>query len=164
MPTQTELQFIEKVGLSFEQLTLPRMAGRIFGWLLISEQPLVNMGELVEVLQASKSSISSMARLLIQANLIELVSLPGQRRDYYRIHPEVWTNSLQDRMNQAHAFRQLAELGLAALSGADSDRRARLEEMRSMYAFLERELPLLMQRWEAERQESIEPNEREKRE
>ncbi len=164
MPTQTELQFIEKVGISFEQLTLPRMAGRIFGWLLISEQPLVNMGELVDVLQASKSSISSMARLLIQANLIELVSLPGQRRDYYRIHPAVWINSLHDRLNQAHAFRQLAELGLAALSSADSNRRARLEEMRSMYAFLERELPLLMQRWEAEHQESIDSNEREKRE
>lgn len=153
MPTQTELEYIEKVGLSFEQLTLPRMAGRIFGWLLISEQPLVTMGELVDVLQASKSSISSMTRLLIQADLIELVSLPGERRDYYRIHPEVWTNSLKDRVNQAHAFRQLAEQGLALLSDTDPDRRDRLEEMRSMYAFLERELPLLMQRWKDERQE-----------
>jgi hypothetical protein len=30
------------------------------------------------------------------------------------------------------------------------ERRRRLEEMHSMYAFLEHELPLLMQRWEAE--------------
>jgi DNA-binding transcriptional regulator GbsR (MarR family) len=59
--------------------------------LLISEQPLVSMGELVETLQASKSSISSMARLLMQIELIELVSLPGERRDYYRIHPDAWT-------------------------------------------------------------------------
>ena len=150
MTTQKELQFVEKVGLSFEQLTLPRMAGRIFGWLLISEQPLVSMGELVETLQASKSSISSMARLLMQIQLIELVSLPGERRDYYRIHPDAWVNSLKDRVHQAQSFRSLAELGLAALASADPERRRRLEEMHSMYAFLERELPLLMQRWEAE--------------
>ncbi len=160
MPDQNELQYIEKVGLSFEQLTLPRMAGRIFGWLLISEQPLVSMGELVDVLQASKSSISSMTRLLIQTDLIELVSLPGERRDYYRIHPEVWTNSLHDRVNQAHSFRQLADQGLRLLSEAEPERRERLEEMRSMYAFLERELPLLMQRWKTERLESISSKER----
>ncbi len=150
MPTTEEYKFIEKVGLSFEQLTLPRMAGRIFGWLLISEQPLVSMGELVEVLQASKSSISSMTRLLIQIELVELVSLPGERRDYYGIHPAAWTNSLKDRLDQAHYFRQLAEQGLASLAKASPERRLRLEEMHSMYAFLERELPQLIERWETE--------------
>ncbi len=144
--------FVEKVGIYFEQLTLPRMAGRIFGWLLISASPLVSMNELVDVLQASKSSISSMTRLLIQIELVELVSLPGERRDYYRISRSAWTNSLRDRLAQAHAFRQLAEEGLALLAGSDPERRLRLDEMHSLYAFLEAELPDLMQRWQLERQ------------
>ncbi len=151
MPTEEERKYVEKVGLYFEQLTLPRMAGRIFGWLLISETPEVSMGELVEALQASKSSISSMARLLIQIKLVELVSLPGERRDYYRIHSDAWANSLQDRLEQAHAFRQLAERGLALLAGAGAERRLRLEEMRSLYALLEREIPRLLEGWEEER-------------
>ncbi|RPI81620.1 MAG: MarR family transcriptional regulator [Chloroflexi bacterium] len=151
MATNEELMYVEKVGLHFEQLTLPRMAGRIFGWLLISESPLVSMSELVDVLQASKSSISSMTRLLIQIGLIELVSLPGERRDYYRIASNAWANSLKDRLAQAHTFRQLAEEGLALLIGSDPERLQRLEEMHSLYAFLEAELPKLLERWQFER-------------
>ncbi len=151
MPTEEERMYVEKVGLAFEQLTLPRMAGRIFGWLLISESPLISIGELVEALQASKSSVSTMLRLLMQIKLVELVSRPGERRDYYRIHPDAWVNSLQDRLEQAHAFRQLAEQGLAILAGASRERCRRLEEMRSLYALLEREIPGLMELWEEER-------------
>ncbi len=151
MTTQAELMYVEKVGRYFEQLTLPRMAGRIFGWLLISESPLVSMNDLVTVLQASKSSISSMTRLLIQIELVELVSLPGERRDYYRISPNAWVNSLRDRLAQAHMFRQLAEEGLGLLGESIPERRERLEEMRSLYAFLERELPQLMERWQLKR-------------
>ena len=32
-------QFIEEVGLLFERDGFPRMSGRIFGWLLISNPP-----------------------------------------------------------------------------------------------------------------------------
>lgn len=151
MATNEELMYVEKVGLHFEQLTMPRMAGRIFGWLLISESPLVSMSELVDVLQASKSSISSMTRLLIQIGLVELVSLPGERRDYYRIASNAWANSLKDRLVQAHTFRQLAEEGLTLLIGSNPERLQRLEEMHSMYAFLEAELPKLLERWQFER-------------
>ena len=39
MATESERYFIEKVGLYFEQLGFPRMSGRIFAWLLLSEFP-----------------------------------------------------------------------------------------------------------------------------
>jgi DNA-binding transcriptional regulator GbsR (MarR family) len=151
MPTQQEMVYIEKVGLYFEQLSLPRMAGRIFGWLLISESPLVSMGEIVDALQASKSSISTMLRLLIRMELAEQISLPGERRDYYRIHPDTWTNSLKERLKQAHAFRQLADQGLDVLAEASQERRQRLQEMRGVYGLLEREIPKLIEQWEKEK-------------
>ncbi len=151
MISKEEMLYVEKIGLYFEQLTLPRMAGRIFGYLLISESPLVSMGEAVEALQASKSSVSTMLRLLIQIELVEQVSLPRERKDYYRVHPDTWTNSLKERLKQAQTFRQLAEEGLDILAGASLERRRRLEEMRSVYRLLEREIPGLMERWEKER-------------
>jgi DNA-binding transcriptional regulator GbsR (MarR family) len=158
MPGDEELAFVEKIGVSFERLTLPRMAGRIFGWLLISESPLVSMGDLVETLQASKSSVSTMLRLLIQIELVELVALPGERRDYYRVHANAWMNSLKERLIQAHAFRLLAEEGLAILPPEDKPRRLRLEEMRGVYTFLEDELPVLIDRWGRERKNLLEMN------
>jgi len=149
--TDAERYFVDKVSLYFEKLTFPRMAGRIFAWLLISEAPQASMAQLMEALQASKSSISSMTRLLIQVELIEVVSLPGVRHDYFRIHKDAWTTALKDRLAQAVTFRQLADEGLALLKDAPPERSQRLQEMRSMYAFLEREIPALLERWEAER-------------
>ncbi len=160
MPTIEEQQFVEKTGRYFEQLGFPRMGGRIFGWLLISETPQASMGELVDALQASKSSISSMTRLLVQVNLIEAVSVFGERRDYFRIRRDAWTNQLKDRLEQAVAFRSLADEGLALLAQASPQRKARLQEMRLMYAFLEREIPVLLERWEVERSPLIEMTEK----
>ena len=34
-----ERNFVEDVGVVFEKTGLPRMAGRMFGWLLISDPP-----------------------------------------------------------------------------------------------------------------------------
>jgi DNA-binding transcriptional regulator GbsR (MarR family) len=127
------------------------MGGRIFAWLLISESPQASMAELMEALQASKSSISSMTRLLIQVELIEVVSVPGVRRDYFRIRDDAWTTALKDRLAQAFTFRQLAAEGLILLQNSSPARKKRLKEMHLMYTFLEREIPLLLERWEKER-------------
>jgi DNA-binding transcriptional regulator GbsR (MarR family) len=149
-----EKQFIEEVGLLFEMVGLPRMAGRVFGWLLISNPPHQSLGELAEALQASKGSISTMTRLLVQIGLIERISLPGQRRDYFRIKLNAWSELSKQRLTQIRAFRQLAERGLELLQGEDPHLLQRLEEMRDMHAFLERELPLMTERWEQQRSKS----------
>lgn len=137
----------------FELVGLPRMSGRIFGWLLISDPPQQSASELAEVLQASKGSLSTMTRLLIQIGLIERVSLPGERRDYFQIKPHAWTQMTKQRIAQITAFRQLAERGLELLADSPPRLSDRLQEMRDIHAFLERELPLLDERWEREQAE-----------
>lgn len=144
---------MEEVGLMFEAVGLPRMAGRIFGWLLVANPQQQSMSDLVEVLQASKGSISTMTRLLIQISLIERVSLPGQRRDYFQIKPHAWSQMTNQRMTQIAAFRQLAEKGLDLLADQPFPRRRHLQEMRDFHAFWERELPLLDQRWQQEQEQ-----------
>ncbi len=146
-------QFVEEVGILFEQSGLPRMAGRILGWLLISDPPHQTTSDLAEALLASKGSISTMSRLLIRIGLIERISLPGQRRDYFRIKSGAWHQMMKESLVQTTAFRQLAERGLRLLEGKSHLNRQWLEEMRAMYAFFEREFPALLERWEQERKE-----------
>lgn len=148
-----QMHFVEEVGLIFEMAGLPRMSGRIFGWLLISNPPQQSHGELAEILKASKGSISTMTRLLIQIGLIERVSLPGERRDYFQIKSQAWSQMTKQRIAQISAFRQLAEKGLELLKENPPRLRQRLEEMRDIHAFLERELPLLDERWELEQKQ-----------
>jgi DNA-binding transcriptional regulator GbsR (MarR family) len=151
-PLIERVQFIEEVGLIFESVGLPRMAGRIFGCLLISDPPYQSSGALAAELQASKGSISTMTRLLVQIGLIERVSRPADRRDYFQIKPNAWYQVSQQRLAQISAFRQLAERGLSLLQDASPYQRRRLQEMHDIHVFWERELPILNQRWEQEQQ------------
>ncbi|HJW84186.1 MAG TPA: MarR family transcriptional regulator, partial [Anaerolineae bacterium] len=145
-------QFVEQAGLLFEGLGVPRMAGRILGWLLICDPPYQSMGDLVEALQASKSSISTMLRLLAQSGLIERTSLPGHRRDQFVLHSSMWHNLFRARMAQHTAFRTLAERGLALIEDRNPEQRTRLAQMRDVHAFVEREYPALLGRWERDSQ------------
>ena len=145
-------QFIEDVGLLFESLGLPRMSGRVLGWLLISDPPQQSMPELGEALTASKASISNSVRLLLQVGFIERMSLPGHRRDYFRIKPDAWFQIVEDEIFKIATFRKLAERGLTLLNGAEPQCQARLEGMHEMAAFLEREMPSLLERWQQERE------------
>ena len=148
---QAEMKrFIEDVGICFEEMSLPRMAGRILGWLFISDTPHQSIDELAEALMASKSSISTTARLLGQFNLIERFSLPGIRHDYFRIRPAGWHYLAKQRGDQIKVMRQLCERALELLEGEAQGNREWLEEMRDMYAFFEREFPALVKRWEQE--------------
>jgi DNA-binding transcriptional regulator GbsR (MarR family) len=132
----------------FETVGFPRMAGRIFGWLLISDPPQQSSQELAEVLQASKGSLSTMTRLLIQIGLIERVSLPGQRRDYFQIKPNAWTQMTKQHLAQLKAFRELSERGLALLEDTSPPLKRRLKEMQDFHTFWEQALPQLIERWE----------------
>ncbi len=143
-----EKNFVEEVGIFFEQTGMPRMAGRSLGWLMISDPPHQTTGELAEALLASKGSISTITRLLIRTGLIERLSLPGQRRDYFRIKPDASHQTLKESLVQITAFRQLAERGLELIEDKAHFNRQWLEEMRDMHAFFELEFPALLERWE----------------
>lgn len=142
------LAFVEDVAIAFEQGGLPRMAGRVIGWLLICDPPEQSSAQLTQILQASKGSISTATRLLVPSGLVERRSQPGQRRDYFRIRPEAWVALVKLRLNQVTSFRQLTQRGLTLLEPGPPERRARLESVNELYAWLEHELPALWERWQ----------------
>ncbi len=154
MSNAEERSYAEKVGLHFEKLALPRMAGRALGWMLVSDAPYHTLDGIAEALQASKGSISTMTRLLIQLGLMERVALPGQRRDHFRIKPGNWGALMLGRMNWVTVFRQTLERGLALIGEGDASSREPLQELRDLYAFVEREFPALYERWQRERAET----------
>jgi DNA-binding transcriptional regulator GbsR (MarR family) len=144
-------RFIEEFGLFVEGIGLPRMAGRILAWLLICDPPEQTMQELTTALQASKSSISTMTRLLIQFRMVERISLPGERRDYYRTPPDFWERWLEDSVNKIAEFRKMAARGLALLDGQPPEQRRRLQAMHDVYLLLEEEYPRLVEQWKQQR-------------
>jgi predicted transcriptional regulator len=151
-------RYVEEFGLLFGQFGLSRMLGRVLGVLMISDPPERSAGELAEALGASRGSISQTTRSLIQMGLVQRRARPGERRDYFRIQPGAWGGIMRREMEALGGFRETAERGLALLDSRDSETRRSLEEMRDFYAYWEKEMPAVLERWE--REGSHEPRDR----
>ncbi|MEJ2732865.1 MAG: MarR family transcriptional regulator [Anaerolineae bacterium] len=145
-----EKHFIEDISLYFEQMGLPRMAGRVLGVLLICDPPAQSLTDLCEILQASKSSISTTTRLLIEMGLIERTASPVPRQIFFQFKPGGWVVFIRQRLRLWASLHEIAERGLGLLQDLDPSLRERLQEAHDMFSLIEDELPGLLERVENE--------------
>jgi DNA-binding transcriptional regulator GbsR (MarR family) len=125
--TAAQVNFIEGMGRQFEADGLPRIAGRMFGFTLLEDQP-CSLDDFAEQLQISKTSASTNARLLEQAGLIERVTKPGDRKDYYRAAPDQ-TRTLEVRLEGVRRMASLLHEGREALPSGRPAAARRLDQM-----------------------------------
>ena len=127
-------QLIERSGLLAERDGRTRIAGRIFGLLLLSPDEL-SLEEIAERLSVSRASVSTDARRLLDAGIVERVGRPGDRRDYYRIAPRHFVRSLEHHLASVREFLRLID-DARKLSPASPEVRTRLEECTRAYAMI----------------------------
>jgi DNA-binding transcriptional regulator GbsR (MarR family) len=139
--------YVEDWGLLFERSGLPRIAGRIWGWLLICEPAHQSPEELADILKISRGSVSTNARLLEHSGLVEQAAVPGSRRRYIRIRQDPYESLMQQKLDATIQWRELAERGLSVARREETHVPPRLEEMRAFHAFIESEQRALMRRW-----------------
>ncbi|MEJ2668104.1 MAG: MarR family transcriptional regulator [Deinococcales bacterium] len=146
------LAFIEELGLTFESQGVPRMAGRILGALLVAEPPEQSADDLMRTLHASRSSVSTMTRLLEKADYLERIGKPGDRRLYYRARPDMWHQRTLDSLSPMRSLRHLAEKGLRLTARASPEARRALIDMYQFLAYWERALPQMIEGWTTARE------------
>ncbi len=108
------MQFVEHFGLDFEQYGSHRTFGRLFAILLVSHEP-QSLQNLADQLTVSKATCSLTVRHALQAGLVEKVTKPGDRKDYYIVPDNVWIRSTLVKLQILTRWRHLAEEGLKAL-------------------------------------------------
>jgi DNA-binding transcriptional regulator GbsR (MarR family) len=143
---------IEAIGMEYEQIGLPRMAGRIMGALMTHVPQRLSLPELCDTLGASKSSVSVMARLLCEMQIIRRVVIPGERREFYEMAFDQTLAHFQRRFNH---FRELNRLMNAALQIMDAESlpesgeaRKNLTFLRDFYGWLSIEMPIMLRQWD----------------
>jgi hypothetical protein len=141
-------QFVESIGLYFEQYGLARIGGRILALLMIADRPL-SLDDMARLLLVSRASISTNIRLAATVGLAEQVSLPGDRRDYYHYGSDAWNRAFKADLEGLVALRRLTESGLAALGPNDSVGRAHLQETIEFCEFCIEEYTAVQARWQA---------------
>jgi DNA-binding transcriptional regulator GbsR (MarR family) len=149
--TPAESAFVEEMGQTLAGYGMTPMAGRMWGWLLICDPAEQTAGEIADALQASRGAISGTARILAGAGMIRRTTRRGDRREYFSAPPEALELFLRSAGQTYRQIRELAERGLAALADRPAAQRERLEEMRDLLAFMERELPAVIERFLSER-------------
>lgn len=123
-------RFIESMGVLTENEGFPRIAGRLFGLLLLTPGEL-SLDDIAERLGVSKASVSNDARRLTQMGFVERRSRPGDRRDYYAIAPNAFACSLEMRLERMQKFHKLLETA-RELSNAE-EVRVRLHQLETAY-------------------------------
>jgi DNA-binding transcriptional regulator GbsR (MarR family) len=149
--TEGESAFVEEMGQVLASYGMTPMAGRMWGWLLICEPPEQTAAEIADALQASRGAISGTARILATAGMIKRSTRRGDRREYFSAPPETFDLFLEGAGRIYRRFREMAERGLEAIADRPASSRARLQELRDVFAFVEQEVPVVVDRFLSER-------------
>ena len=128
----------------------PRMPARVFVALLCTDSGRLTAAELAAAVQGSAGAVSGAVRYLAALGLVDREHLPGSRRDLYRVRPDAWHAALVRRDAMVDRFTTTLAEGVAVL-GPESPAGRRLAETRDFFAFWQREMPALLERWEAHR-------------
>jgi len=143
-------QFIENMGLHYEDYGVARIGGRILGLLLVAPRP-ISSEEMAEALQVSRSSISTNLRTLQMGELVEKVSLPGERVDYYVFSPDAWQKALEMRLASIFDLKELAGQGMSGLDEGHPAR-VRLQQMATWVELLDQAMQKLTEEWISRRE------------
>ena len=112
-------QFIENMGLHFEDYE-GLSHWRTNDWPADVGDRTTSLRRIwLEALQVSRSSISTNLKTLLSDDLVEKVSLPGDRVDYYVIEPDFWHKILEHRLTSLLTVREAAQEGLVGLEQND---------------------------------------------
>lgn len=117
---------VERMGLFLEREGHPRIAGRVLGYLLVSGEPR-SLDDLADALRVSKSSASTDARLLERLGIAERVTMPGDRRDYYRVSGELAPRLVALWGERLRVARDLLEAALETPAAEDRQVERRLQ-------------------------------------
>jgi DNA-binding transcriptional regulator GbsR (MarR family) len=147
-------QFIESMGLALESDGLPRIAGRIFGLLLVSEEA-HSLDDLAAELGVSKASVSTNARLLEQRGVLVQVSRHADRRDYYQVPHDLFSHTMAQRLARWQRFHEAIGAARTSLPIRSPEVRERLEEYEEAYAYMSRVISEALGRWQVMREKRM---------
>jgi DNA-binding transcriptional regulator GbsR (MarR family) len=150
------LRFVERFAMVLEEAGLPRMAARIFAYVLAEDSDRYTAAELAEGLQVSRAAISGGVRPLVQTGMLAKEREPGSRVDLYRVYDEdVWSAINDQRIPLLHRWAEALRDGIE-LVGRDTRGGRRLRQSQAYFLFMAEELPKLVEEWHRRKDELTE--------
>ena len=140
-------EFVERVARYLESLGIARIGGRIFGYLLTESGPR-SLDQLVDAVGASKGSVSLNVRTLAAERFVDRVTVPGDRKDYYRLAPGAAVRPLQQLLDRVEELNRLYAWGHAHGGISNAEARNRLRLTTPFLDHVHRQTHALLEEWQ----------------
>ena len=131
-PIDGVARFVEQMGLSAQRDGVARIAGRLFGYFIVHGGP-VSFAQLAKELQVSRASVSTNARTLAALGIIERVSRPGDRQDYYQLADAPFLRMLETYLTRMRAMQEILQQADQSISKDMTATHRRLAQMSEFY-------------------------------
>ena len=141
-------EFVESMGLVFQTDGLPRIAGRILGFLTIRDEA-HSLQELADCLEVSRGSVSTNTRLLEQFGMIERLAKSGDRQGFYRLAPNAFPNVLVSAIQRMTKARQIILKAADRIPKKSAGARRNLAEMARFYDLTIKGMKVIVQDYSA---------------
>lgn len=142
---------VERFGQTLEGAGMPRMASRVFAYVLAEDRDSYTARDLAAGLQVSPAAISGAVGYLVGSRLLMRERAPGGRGDLFRVTDgDVWATIMNARVPMIAHFVTAVDESIAILDD-DGPGASRLKETRDFFAFLQQDMAALTDRWHAHR-------------
>lgn len=128
---ELEPWFVERYAQYWASQGLSAIEGRMVGHLLLSDRP-VSAEELARAAGASRGSVSTYTRRLVEIGFARRVRRPGDRSHYFVMDADVWGGFLDNEHAYLVKQRDLAGTALALMPTGPAH-----ERIRNMHGYME---------------------------
>ena len=139
--------FIENMARLLADWGLPRMTGRVLFMLMAAEESSLSASELSQRLGVSPAAISGAVRYLMHLQMVVRESVPGERRDRYRLVDDSWYEVTVAKMTLIKTIADMAGQGAVAAGGPGTAAGKRLAGMHDFYRWVQENMPDLLRQW-----------------
>jgi DNA-binding transcriptional regulator GbsR (MarR family) len=130
------LAWVERIATyCAQQDGLPRIAGRVLGWLMVCDPPEQSAAEIADAIGASRASLTTNLRLLTSVGFVTTGSRPGGRTTYYRMDDGAWERVVRRQVASLTSLRDITRDGLAVLDGQPR-RAARIQRAQDVFDWM----------------------------
>ncbi len=140
-------RFIERFASVLALSGIPRMPARVLAVFLTSDASRLTAADIARTLQISPAAVSGAVRYLGDVGLISREAQPGSRRYWYRMPDNTWHEVVKLRDQLMRRWADVMHEGLGIL-GPGTPAGGRLAESLMYIEFVQKELPMVLTRWE----------------